>query len=64
MVNGVERNSQSTQATTRQINVTDLTTHQRRRIFINCLIQAGFVAFVKKKIGNQTYYVFIYETSL
>jgi hypothetical protein len=54
-------NSQSTQAMTTQINVTGLTRRQKRRIFINCLSKSGFVVFDKKKVGDQTYYVFIYK---
>ena len=61
MVVGAARNSQSGQVETKQINVTDLTSRQKRRIFVDCLTEGGFVTFNKKKVGNQTYYVFIYK---
>jgi hypothetical protein len=32
-----------------QFNVTDLTYLQKRRIFVNCFSESGFVAFNKKK---------------
>jgi hypothetical protein len=53
--------SQSSPPTTKQINVTDLTPSQQRKLFTDCLNQEGFVGFIKKKIGKQTYYTFTYE---
>jgi hypothetical protein len=48
-------------STTKQINVTDLTPRQQRKILIDYLNQAGFCGFTKKKIGTQTYYTFTYK---
>ncbi|HSV49780.1 MAG TPA: hypothetical protein VLH35_05645 [Candidatus Acidoferrales bacterium] len=61
MGTGATENSQSAEKKTKQFNVTDLTCRQKRRIFVSCFSEGGFVAFDKKKVGNQTYYVFIYK---
>ncbi|MGD6851826.1 MAG: hypothetical protein ACQCN6_07195 [Candidatus Bathyarchaeia archaeon] len=53
--------TENTQPTTKQINVTDLTPNQQRELFCDCISQAGFTGFVKKKNGKQTYYTFTYE---
>lgn len=53
--------TKTTQPTTKQINVTDLTPSQQRQLFCDHIGQAGFVGFAKKKTGNQTFYVFTYE---
>jgi hypothetical protein len=62
MVTGATGNSQSVQQKTKQINITDLTYRQKHRIFANCFSEGGFVAFNKKIVGDQTYYVFVYKT--
>lgn len=56
------RSIQNNQAVTKQVNVTDLTTSQKRELFISYLNQAGFVGFAKRKIDEQTHYIFTYET--
>jgi hypothetical protein len=56
-----EGNSQGAQQRTKQFNVTDLTPRQKRRIFVSCFAEGGFVGFDKWKVGDQTYYVFIYK---
>jgi hypothetical protein len=61
MVTGASANIQSAQQRTKQFNVTDLTPSQKRRLFANCFAQGGFVGFDKKRIGDQTYYVFAYK---
>jgi hypothetical protein len=61
MVTEAVGNSQGVQQKTKQFNVTDLTPRQKRRIFVCYFIEAGFVGFNKRKVGNQTYYVFIYK---
>jgi hypothetical protein len=48
-------------AVTKQINVTDLTPSQKRDLFVSYITQAGFTGFIKKKIGEQTYYTFTYK---
>jgi hypothetical protein len=48
-------------AKTKQINTTNLTLHQKHKIFRSALAEAGFVGFDKRKVGNQTYYVFTYK---
>ena len=53
-------NSQSS-TTTKQINVTDLTLNQKHDLFIIYITQAGFTGFIKKEIGEQTYYSFTYK---
>jgi hypothetical protein len=50
----------NTQPTTKQINVTDLTPKQQRELFCHCISQAGFIGFAKKKVSNQTFYIFTY----
>ena len=61
MVTGAAENSQSAEQKTKQFNVTDLTLRQRRRIFVCCFAEGGFVGFDKRRVGDQTYYVFIYK---
>ncbi|MCL5876845.1 MAG: hypothetical protein M1540_03430 [Candidatus Bathyarchaeota archaeon] len=58
----IPKKTQSHSAITKQINVTDLTETKKQTLFINCVNQIGFAGFVKKEIGNQTYYTFFYET--
>jgi hypothetical protein len=53
--------SQSNTLATKQINVTDLTPSQQRKLFIDHINQLGFVGFSKQVIGKQTYYTFTYE---
>jgi hypothetical protein len=50
----------NTQATTKQVNATDLTQKQKRELFCECLAQTGFIGFTKKKVCGQTYYTFTY----
>jgi hypothetical protein len=61
MVTEVAENGQDAQLKTKQFNVTDLTYRQKCTIFANCFSEGGFVAFDKKKVGDQTYYFFIYK---
>ena len=61
MVCQTTKTIQSDSPTTKQINVTDLTSSQQRELFKSCLNQAGFIGFTKTKIGKQTYYTFTYE---
>jgi hypothetical protein len=61
MVTEAVGNSQGVQQKTKQFNVTDLTARQKRRIFVCCFAEGGFVGFDKRKVGDQTYYVFIYK---
>ncbi|MCW4028409.1 MAG: hypothetical protein NWE92_02020 [Candidatus Bathyarchaeota archaeon] len=43
-------------------NVTHLTTQQRHQLFIDCLNQEGFTAFIKNQTNQQTHYTFQYKT--
>jgi hypothetical protein len=61
MVTGVSVNSQGAEKNMKQFNVTDLTSQQKRMLFTRCFSEGGLVAFNKRKVGNQTYYVFIYN---
>jgi hypothetical protein len=61
MVTGAAGNRQSVQQKTKQFNVTDLTPCQKRRLFVCCFAEGGFVGFNKRKVGDQTDYVFIYK---
>jgi hypothetical protein len=38
-----------------------LTLSQKRRIFVCCFSEGGFVGFDKRRVGDQTYYVFTYK---
>jgi hypothetical protein len=61
MVTGAAENSQIVQQKTKQFNVTDLTLHQKHTIFVDCFAEGGFVGFDKRRVGDQTYYVFTYK---
>ena len=61
MVTGEAGNSQGAQQKTKQFNVTDLTLSQKRRLFVTCFAEGGFVGFDKRRVGDQTYYVFVYK---
>ncbi len=52
---------QSNPPTTKQINVTDLTPSQQRKLFTDYLNKTGFVSFNKRRVGKKTYYIFTYE---
>jgi hypothetical protein len=45
MVTGAAKNNQNTQQKEKHINVTDMTLSQKRKIFVNCLVEGGFVGF-------------------
>lgn len=55
------RNTQNPSAVTKQVNVTHLTPEQKHDLFIISLTQAGFTGFMKKKVGEQTYYTFTFK---
>jgi hypothetical protein len=61
MVTEAVGNSQDPQQKTKQFNVTDLTPCQKRKIFSSCFAEGGFVGFDKRRVGDQTYYVFTYK---
>jgi hypothetical protein len=61
MVTETIENSQNAQQKTKQFNVTDLTARQKRRLFVFCFAEGGFAGFDKRKVGDQTYYAFIYK---
>ncbi|NLF89565.1 hypothetical protein GX563_12185 [Candidatus Bathyarchaeota archaeon] len=61
MVAEAVENSQSVQQRTKQFNITDLTAKQKRRLFVFCFSEGGLAGFDKKRVGDQTYYVFIYK---
>jgi hypothetical protein len=61
MVTGATGNGQGVQQKTKQFNVTDLTLSQKHRLFVCCFAEGGFVGFDKRRVGDQTYYVFIYK---
>jgi len=46
---------------TQQYNVTDLTPDQRRELFVECMNQRGFEAFIKTQNNQQTHYTFQYN---
>ncbi|MCW4025820.1 MAG: hypothetical protein NWF01_12445 [Candidatus Bathyarchaeota archaeon] len=45
----------------KQYDVTDLTPSQQRELFIKCINQAGFKAFIKHQNKKQTHYTFQYK---
>lgn len=47
--------------TTKRINVTDMTTSQRHKLFIDYMNQNCFAGFIKTDVGTQTYYIFCYQ---
>jgi hypothetical protein len=49
------------QQKTTHYNVTNLTPSQRRKLFIECMNQTGFTAFIKNQTNQQTHYTFQYE---
>lgn len=61
MVTGAAGNSQNAEKKMKLFNVTDLTLSQKRRRFVCCFAEGGFVGFDKRKVGDQTYYVFTYK---
>ncbi len=42
-------------------DVTHLTAQQRRELFIDCINQTGFTAFIKNQNNQQTHYTFQYK---
>jgi len=46
-----------------RFDVTDLTPNQRRRLFVDCISQSGFVGFVKSEDKVQTCYTFKYDNA-
>jgi hypothetical protein len=46
---------------TLRFNVTDLTPEQQRVLFLECISQAGFIAFEKTQRNQQTHYTFKYK---
>jgi len=44
-----------------QFNVTDLTAEQRRALFVECMNQRGFEAFIKNENNQQVHYTFQYK---
>jgi hypothetical protein len=46
MVTGAAGNSQSAQQKTKQFNVTDLTLHQKRRLFVNCFAEGALLVLI------------------
>jgi hypothetical protein len=60
MVAGASVNGHGAEKRMKQFNVTDLTSRQKRMLFIRWFSEGGLVAFNKRRVGNQTYYVFIY----
>jgi hypothetical protein len=61
MVTEAAENNQTVQQKTKQFNVTDLTLQQKRRLFVCCFAEGGFAGFDKRRVGDQTYYVFTYK---
>jgi hypothetical protein len=61
MVTGLAESGQGAQLKTKQFNVTDLTLRQKHRLFVYSFNEGSFVGFHKRKVGDQTYYVFIYR---
>lgn len=59
----MERQIKQKQAcqTIEHIDVTGMSQHKRRLIFITYMNQNGFSGFIKQVQNNQTYYIFIYE---
>ena len=55
------RCGQGVQVKMQRFNVTDLTLQQKRRIFVSSFAEGGFIGFDKQKVGDQTYYVFVYK---
>jgi hypothetical protein len=62
MVCRTPNKTQNSQASTKQINVSNLTPLEREKLFIECINRSGFVGFMKREIDNQTYYTFTYES--
>jgi hypothetical protein len=58
-----ENFKQISTSATKRINVTDITSNQRRNLFINCINQNGFIGFIKNYERKQTYYTFYYENT-
>jgi hypothetical protein len=61
MVPEVAVNTQSAARCVREFDVTDLSSGERRRLFVCCFAEGGFVGFDKRRVGDQTYFVFIYN---
>jgi hypothetical protein len=60
MVAGASVNGQGAEKKMKQFDVTDLTSRQKRILFSRWFSEGGLVVFNKRKVGTQTYYVFIY----
>lgn len=62
MVTEATVSGQSAERRREQFDVTGLSFGERRRLFVCCFVEGGFIGFSKRRVGHQTYYVFTYKT--